>query len=128
LGKNIRTRIEFKDTAEERTHLAKDRTYMANQRTFSAWLRTGLTVMAAGLAVARFIHLSGFPILNRIIGGLLILSGGTVYAVAYMRFKDEYNDLKEEGVHVQPIWPLALLTVVLLISSVFSFLLIFFQE
>ncbi len=56
---------------------SRARTHLANERTFLAWLRTGLSLMAVGLAAARFLPVDlipGFPYV-RSFAAMLVLSG-----------------------------------------------------
>ncbi len=54
---------------------------LANERTFLAWIRTALALMAAGVAVIRFVP--GLTVMRHTLGFLLIGLGGFLAAVAY---------------------------------------------
>lgn len=54
---------------------------LANERTFLAWIRTALALMAAGVAVIRFVP--GLALMRHTLGFLLIGLGGFLAAVAY---------------------------------------------
>lgn len=67
------------------------RTHLANERTFLAWLRTGLSLIAVGLAAARFLplglvpgipYVTIFAILLVLAGTALVLLGGQRYAIS----------------------------------------------
>lgn len=83
----------------ERSELAVQRTIMANSRTFSAWIRTGLSSVLAGLSIVNFIVgsgvLHGFVLL---IGLLFVLIGMTIYIMAYINYKKNYDIFEEAEV------------------------------
>lgn len=54
---------------------------LANERTFLAWIRTALALMAAGVAVTRFVP--GLTVIRHALGFLLIGIGGFLSAMAY---------------------------------------------
>ncbi len=54
---------------------------LANERTFLAWIRTSLAMMAAGVAVTRFVP--GLTVIRHALGFLLIGIGGLLSALAY---------------------------------------------
>ena len=63
---------------------SRARTHLANERTFLAWLRTGLSLMAVGLAAARFLpvdlvpgipYVRSFAILLVLFGTVMVLYG-----------------------------------------------------
>ena len=54
---------------------------LANERTFLAWIRTALALMAAGVAVIRFVP--GLTLMRHALGFLLIGLGGFLSWVAY---------------------------------------------
>ena len=54
---------------------------LANERTFLAWIRTALALMAAGVAVIRFVP--GLTLIRHTLGFLLIGLGGFLAWLAY---------------------------------------------
>ncbi len=54
---------------------------LANERTFLAWIRTALALMAAGVAVIRFVP--GLTLVRHALGFLLIGLGGFLSWLAY---------------------------------------------
>ncbi len=54
---------------------------LANERTFLAWVRTSLALIAAGVAVIRFVP--GLTLIRHALGFLLIGLGGFLSAMAY---------------------------------------------
>ena len=70
---------------------SRARTHLANERTFLAWLRTGLSLMAVGLAAARFLpvdlvpgipYVRSFAILLVLFGTVMVLYGANRYTRA----------------------------------------------
>lgn len=58
---------------------------LANERTFLAWVRTALAMMAAGVAVIRFIP--GLSVIRHALGFLLIGLGGVLAAASYQHWQ-----------------------------------------
>ncbi len=58
---------------------------LANERTFLAWVRTSLALMAAGVAVIRFVP--GLSVMRHALGFLLIGLGGLLAAVSYRHWQ-----------------------------------------
>ncbi len=58
---------------------------LANERTFLAWVRTALALMAAGVAVIRFVP--GLSVVRHALGFLLIGLGGLLAAVSYRHWQ-----------------------------------------
>ncbi len=54
---------------------------LANERTFLAWIRTSLALMAAGVAVIRFVP--GLTLMRHALGFLLIGLGGFLSWISY---------------------------------------------
>ncbi len=54
---------------------------LANERTFLAWVRTALALIAAGVAVIRFVP--GLSVIRHALGFLLIGMGGLLSWMAY---------------------------------------------
>ena len=72
---------------QEPTHESEDgespdyRFTLANERTFLAWVRTALALIAAGVAVIRFVP--GLAVVRHALGFLLIGLGGLLAALSY---------------------------------------------
>ncbi len=65
------------DSAAQEPHAGEDPDYrftLANERTFLAWVRTSLALIAAGVAVIRFVP--GLSLVRHALGFLLIGLGG----------------------------------------------------
>lgn len=58
---------------------------LANERTFLAWVRTALALMAAGVAVIRFVP--GLDLARHGLGFLLIGLGGLLSALSYRQWR-----------------------------------------
>ncbi len=58
---------------------------LANERTFLAWVRTALALMAAGVAVIRFVP--GLMVVRHALGFLLIGLGGLLAALSYRHWQ-----------------------------------------
>ena len=58
---------------------------LANERTFLAWVRTALALMAAGVAVIRFVP--GLVVIRHALGFLLIGLGGVLAAASYRHWQ-----------------------------------------
>ena len=107
------------DLAEARTDLARERTVLARERTLSAWLRTGLGAMAAGVGLA---HLVGErepqTWLGRAAGVLLAVVGGTILAVALVRYARDPD--RRARAAMMPLWLLAAFAAVLFLGALLS--------
>jgi putative membrane protein len=113
------------DLAIKRTELAAQRTVMASERTFSAWIRTGLAAVAAGLGIGRLLAITEAGWLATLTGAILILTGATIYVVAYVRFRQGVLQLQREGVRMGRGWVQWLLVAVLMLSALLALLLLF---
>jgi putative membrane protein len=69
------------------------RDHLANERTFLAWLRTGLSLLAVGLAFARFAH--GWTAM--LTGGLFVSLGAVFVAFSGWRYFQVRNDLMDDN-------------------------------
>ncbi|MFO7738492.1 MAG: DUF202 domain-containing protein [Desulfatiglandaceae bacterium] len=113
------------DMAEHRTDWAHERTLLAKERTFAAWGRTGISAMAAGLAIAKLLGSVESPWIARILGMALILTGGIIYALGFLSYRNALKKLVEEGVRSTPLWAIGVITLLLMFSAVFALLLLF---
>ena len=111
--------------AEHRTDWAHERTLLAKERTFAAWGRTGISAMAAGLAIAKLLGSVESPWIARILGMALILTGGIIYALGFLSYRNALKKLVEEGVRSTPLWAIGVITLLLMFSAVFALLLLF---
>lgn len=58
---------------------------LANERTFLAWVRTALALIAAGVAVIRFVP--GLSVVRHALGFLLIGLGGLLASLSYRHWQ-----------------------------------------
>lgn len=65
---------------------------LANERTFLAWVRTALALMAAGVAVIRFVP--GHSVVRHVLGLLLIGLGGLVAGISYQHWFDNERAMR----------------------------------
>ena len=100
-----------------REKLASERTLLAAERTFSAWIRTGLAALGGGLAVARVLFLNSDAHLTvaRVIGGLLIIWGASIFVYALISYHRTCSRLAHEGLSKNSPVVTILMTAMLLI-------------
>ena len=113
------------DLARTRTEWADERTWMAAERTFAAWLRTGLALVAGGLGMARLLTSIEPGWLVRAMGVILIVLGGTIFALGFRTYHELSQELKEEEIESTSVWFLGLMTLMLLLAAAFALILIF---
>jgi putative membrane protein len=113
--------------AEDRTDWAQERTLLAKERTFSAWVRTGLSAMAAGLAISRLLGTVDSPWIARMLGALLILTGGAIYVLGFVSYRKALRQLAERGIEGTASWVIGIITLALMTSSALALLLIFVE-
>jgi len=98
-----------RELAEERTEMALQRTVLANERTLNSWLRTGLAIVAAGFTIGMLLGEKGPIGPARIFGITLILVGGLVCVIGFVRYRTLRARLEPENVSSVPMWLLELL-------------------
>ncbi|HEY8690354.1 MAG TPA: DUF202 domain-containing protein [Chitinophagaceae bacterium] len=114
---------------EEKKNNASD--HLANERTFLAWIRTSIGIMAFGFVVVKFslfvkqvslilgkeniIHSKGY---SGIVGIVLVAVGTITASLSYLRYKQSAKQL-DGGVYKQSSVLISLLTVFILLISVF---------
>jgi putative membrane protein len=118
---------ERTDWAEERTDWAQQRTLLAKERTFSAWTRTGLSCLAAGLGIARLLGDTDAALVARILGALLILTGGIIFVIGFLSYRKALIKLKEEGVRETPIWLIGLISLFMALGSLLALVLVLLE-
>jgi len=101
---------------------SRARTHLANERTFLAWLRTGLSLLAVGIAAARFLPLAlvpGLPYVT-VFAVSLVLTGTALVLYGAMRYVRAHNDIDHGNYDpdVQPMWIVALVVAALGVMSV----------
>jgi putative membrane protein len=113
------------DLARFRTEWADERTRMAAERTFAAWIRTGLALVAGGLATARLLTSIEPGWLVRSMGVILIVLGGTVFALGFRTYREMSKEMKEEEIEATSVWFPGLMTLMLLLAGAFALILVF---
>ncbi len=81
-------RVRWQDVGEDPDY----RFTLANERTFLAWVRTSLALMAAGVAVIRFVP--GLSIMRHGLGFLLIGLGGFLAAISYRHWRNNERAMR----------------------------------
>jgi putative membrane protein len=66
---------------------------MANERTFLSWNRTALSLIAGGLAVAKFLH-TGDGIFPAILAVVLIIFGAVMAVASFRRWRSVERALR----------------------------------
>ena len=116
----------MKKKQEPSSHdLARFRTEWADERTFAAWLRTGLALVAGGLATARLLTSIEPGWLVRAMGVILIVLGGTIFALGFRTYREMSKELKEEEIESASAWFLGLMTLMLLLAAAVALILVF---
>lgn len=114
--------------AEKRTYLANERTILANERTFSAWIRTGLASVVAGLGIVKIIDdfSSTSNMLAVIIGVTFVGLGSFLYFIAFWRYVSVYKETSSRVGSKAPLWLLTIVLIILLLLSFLTMILIFY--
>jgi putative membrane protein len=115
---------EKTELAENRTDWAQERTLLAKERTFSAWARTGISSMIAGVGIAEFLKEVEPLWIARILGILLILTGGTIFIIGFFSYKNALKELSEKDIRSKSIWVILIITLALIASAGLSFFII----
>lgn len=106
-----------------REELASERTLLAAERTFSAWIRTGLAAIGGGLAIARALFFDNYAhqIMVRVIGGLLVIWGASIFVYAIIRYHRTCVRLSHDSLSRYSLVIMILMTVMLLIIATLVF-------
>jgi len=106
-----------------REELASERTLLAAERTFSAWIRTGLAAIGGGLAVARVLFFNSYAhqMVARVIGGLLVIWGASIFVYAIIKYHGTCARLSREGLSRNSLVAMILMTAMLLIIATLVF-------
>lgn len=89
------------------------RTHLANERTFLAWLRTGLSLIAVGLAAARFLPLHlvpGIPYVA-LFSALLAVSGSLMILYGAVRHRSASREI-DRGAYRPALGPLFAIAII----------------
>lgn len=110
--------------AEDRTDWAMERTLLAKERTFSAWARTGISSMIAGVGIAEFLGSVDHAWIARVMGVILIITGGTIYTIGFFSYRKALQKLAEQNIRSTSYWLIVLVTLGLIFSAGLALLLI----
>ena len=104
---------------------SRARTHLANERTFLAWLRTGLSLVAVGLAAARFLPLDLVPGFRFVtIFALLLVLAGTVSVVfGAVRYVRAYQQIMRAAYDPAP-WPIVIVATIVTVLGVLALVLV----
>jgi putative membrane protein len=100
---------------------SRARTHLANERTFLAWLRTGLSLVAVGMAAARFLpvdlvpgfrYVTMFSVLLVVSGTAAVIYGANRYIVAYRAI--------EAGAYAPAVTPIVAVAVVIAVLGIMT--------
>lgn len=108
---------------QSRDALASERTLLAAERTVSAWIQTGLAGLGGGLAVGRALVFQRYAhqVAARVIGGLLVIWGASIFVYAIISYQRTSARLAQEGISKNSLRALMLMTAVLLIVATLVF-------
>jgi putative membrane protein len=105
---------------------SRARTHLANERTFLAWLRTGLSLVAVGLAAARFLPLHllpGVPFVT-VFSALLVLSGTAIVIFGAYRHTRASREI-DRGSYNPGVWPMVLVAALISLLGAMGIVLVF---
>jgi uncharacterized membrane protein YidH (DUF202 family) len=81
--------------------------------------------VVAGLGIARLLSAGEWMWMARVIGVILILTGGGIYVIAFRRYCQACRLVEQEGTRATPIWLMSILVAALLLSSLLALVLLF---
>jgi putative membrane protein len=116
-GTNGERRPKRARLAKRRTDWAQERTLLAKERTFAAWLRTGLASVAVGFGVAELLGTMQPAWLAKAIGTALVVTGAALIGLGFFNYRRTFRKLQAEGVRDISMWPIAALTLVLVLAA-----------
>ncbi|MFN6944113.1 MAG: YidH family protein [Cytophagaceae bacterium] len=114
---NVDGKAGRRELAGDRTEWAQQRTLLAKERTFSAWIRTGISSMIAGLGISEFLTSVAYPWLARILAIILILAGGTIYAIGFFSYRKALKELADLGIRSTSLWMIGAIAFLLIMAS-----------
>jgi putative membrane protein len=105
---------------------SRARTHLANERTFLAWLRSGLSLVAVGMAAARFLPLGLVPSVPyvTIFSVLLVISGTSAVAYGANRYVIAAKEI-ESGSYAPDVLPIVAVAAIVTILAIMTIPLVF---
>lgn len=100
---------------------SRARTHLANERTFLAWLRTGLSLVAVGLAAARFLPVDlvpGVPYVT-LTAAVLVVLGAFMVLFGALRYLRAFRQI-EAAAFVPAVWPVVAVGIVVAVIAVLA--------
>lgn len=100
---------------------SRARTHLANERTFLAWLRTGLSLVAVGMAAARFLPLDlipGIPYVT-LFAVLLVVSGTGAVIYGANRYAMARREI-EAGSYLPEVMPIVVVAAIVALLGVMA--------
>jgi putative membrane protein len=100
---------------------SRARTHLANERTFLAWLRTGLSLVAVGLAAARFLPLDLVPSVRfvTVFALLLVISGTIGVLYGALRYVRAHKQIQRGSYDPQPL-PIVIVAAVVAVLGILA--------
>jgi putative membrane protein len=105
---------------------SRARTHLANERTFLAWLRSGLSLVAVGMAAARFLPLDlvpGVPYVT-LFSILLVIAGTVMVIFGAVRYVAANREI-EAGALAPAITPIVVTALVVAVLGMMALPLVF---
>jgi putative membrane protein len=105
---------------------SRARTHLANERTFLAWLRTGLSLVAVGMAAARFLPLDLIPGIPYVtfFAILLVISGTAMVIFGANRYMAANREI-EASAFAPAIAPIVVIALIVAVLGVMALPLVF---
>ena len=105
---------------------SRARTHLANERTFLAWLRTGLSLVAVGMAAARFLPLGLVPNVPYVtlFAILLVISGTMAVAYGANRYVVAAKEI-ESGNYAPSVLPIVAVAAIVTVLAIMTIPLVF---
>lgn len=84
------------ELARERTAEARRRTHLANERTYAAWVRTALALIALGVGIAGYFHVSGSGQAQAFVavGASFVVGGALMAALTTYAYRKTYESIE----------------------------------
>ena len=132
--KKERFAVDTNHLAEVRTSLARSRTYLAAERTFAAWIRTGFAISGVGVTLGTALKDTQSRWISWTIATSLVSVGIFAFIYAWYQYKSIYDFItthfRQQNLPAQSYsfnyYALTTVTVILVLSSLLGFFLMFY--